>query len=243
MQEFETFVYLDVQKTGSTFITNLLQRFSSEKEIRFKKHAATGNKYDPGKFHFISVRDPRDQYISLYSHGCGGNGALYRRLRRLGHQDLYDSTWQGFKRWLKFVLRLENAELLDDDYGGPDAGSINALIGFQSYRFIELAMRDPVETIQACKNRNDLLDAYNEKKIVNFVVRNESLVEDMEKLLTTQLRNSISDLDGALKFLNEGHRLNASDRIDRFEDNPDLGPKNTRTLEEREWFLHELFGY
>ena len=33
MHEFPSFVYLGMQKTGTTFISDFLQRFSKEKEI------------------------------------------------------------------------------------------------------------------------------------------------------------------------------------------------------------------
>ena len=55
MHEFETFAYLDVQKTGSTFIS-VLSSPCSEKEIRRSKHGQVGDRYDPKKFYFISAR-------------------------------------------------------------------------------------------------------------------------------------------------------------------------------------------
>jgi hypothetical protein len=241
MHEFETFAYLDVQKTGSTFISFLLQKFCTEKELDFRKHGQVEDRYDPKKFYFISARDPLDQYMSLYSHGCGGKGNLYHKLRRRGVEQLYNSSLKGFRRWLKFVLDSENAGLLDHEYG--KLKGISDLIGFQTYRYLELAILDPTETLAACKTQEDLREAYKAKSIVNDTVRNERLNADLGRLITTRLRASISDVDGALKFLEEGHRLNASDRIDRFEEGKLLNEKGANRLQEREWFLHELFGY
>jgi Sulfotransferase family len=243
MHEFETFVYIDVQKTGSTFISQMLERFCSEKEVRFRKHGRAQRKYDPSKFYFISVRDPLDQYLSLYSHGCGGNGGLYHRLNNMGHGELYDSSWDGFRRWLKFVLREDNAAILDDNYGVDGHGAVSRLIGFQTYRFLEMALLDASETLEACKTQDDLRKAYAEKKMASHVIRYENFRADIEELLTTKLRGSIKDLDGALKFVREAGKVNASDRVDAFVDNPKIGPKNRRLLNEREWFLHEEFGY
>jgi hypothetical protein len=243
MQEFETFVYLDVQKTGSSFLSRLLQLYSSEKELRFRKHGRGDRKYDPSKFYFISVRDPLDQYLSLYSHGCGGYGGLYHRLRELGHDELYDSTWAGFKKWLKFALKPESAAALDDKYGEQGKGKLCELIGFQTYRFLELAIQDSLETLDTCQTQDDIRKAYAEKKIATYTIRNETFTQDVEELLTTKLRNSIADLDGALKFLKEADRINASDRVDRFEEDPKVGPKNKKYLRQREWLLRELFDY
>jgi len=243
MHEFETFVYLDVQKTGSTFVSYLLTQSSTEKALIFRKHLPVGDRYDPKKFHFITVRDPLDQYISLYSHGCGGAGGLSRRLRKRGFGDLYDSTWAGFRRWIKFVLREENAELLDDDYGSHANAALRQVIGFQTYRYLELAMLDPIETLCRCLSKDDVRAAHKEKGIVNFTVRHESFNKDMERLLTTELRYAMKDPDAAVRMLHETQRLNESDRVDRFEPDPRMGRKVSGRLDEREWFLKELFGY
>lgn len=242
MHEFQTFVYLDVQKTGSTFISFLFQKYCSEKQLYFQKHGRVGERHDPSKFYFISVRDPFDQYMSLYAHGCSGNGGLYNKMRRKGLDDLYDSTWRGFRKWLRFVLNPKHASFLDSEFGEGEPAPSD-LIGFQTYRYLELALRDPIETLAACKSKEDVRNAYKEHNIVNDTIRNETLNQDLRRILTTRLKDSISDMDGALKFLEEGHRLNASDRIDRFEEDLSLSDKLRERLQEREWFLHELFGY
>lgn len=243
MHEFESFAYLDVQKTGSMFISYLLDTYCTEKTLFFKKHTRVGDSYDPKKFYFVSARDPLDQYISLYSYGCSGKGGLARRVRRRGHEDLYDSTWAGFKRWLKFVLKPGAARTLDAEYGASGSGALSSLIGFQTYRFLELAMLEPIETLSACTTKDEVRAAYKAKNIVDFTIRHAHFDADVEELLTTRLRNSISDLDAALKFLKEGQHLNVSDRIDLFESDATLGPKHEELLHEREWLLYELFDY
>lgn len=243
MHEFETFVYLDVQKTGSTFVSYLLTECANEKIVAYKKHDRVGARYDPKKFYFITVRDPVDQYISLYSHGCGGMGGLARRLRKRGHGDLYDSSWGGFRKWLKFVLQPETAPMLDDDYGADENEAMRELIGFQTYRYLELALRDPLETLRACKSKDDVRAAYKEKSMVNYIIHHESFDEDFEKLLTGPLRYAMRDPGQAVKMIHEVDKLNISDRVDQFLDNPKIGRKSTSALEEREWFMSEQFGY
>jgi hypothetical protein len=243
MHEFETFVYLDVQKTGSSFISHLLDNFCSEKQIRFRKHGRGDRKYDPNKFYFISVRDPFDQYVSLYSHGCDGYGGVYQRLKTEGREDLYDSSWSGFKRWLRFVLRPGSAEILDTNYAASSSGTLCKLIGLQTYRFLELALRNSGDTLDACASKDDIRNAYNTQKLPSFVIRHETFNRDVEELLTTRLRDSISDLDGAMKLLRDGTKINASTRVDTFEPDPKVGQKVRDMLHEREWFLKEIFGY
>jgi len=69
MHEFPNFVYLDVEKTGSTFIMTLLDEFISAPVVRREHHMPMEADCDRSKRYFISVRDPLDAYISLYSYG------------------------------------------------------------------------------------------------------------------------------------------------------------------------------
>ena len=242
MHEFETFVYLDTQKTGSSFISYILSRHSSEKELLHSKHQPVGERYDPNKFHFISVRDPLDQYISLYSYGCQEGGSAFNRVQRSGNADLYDSTWRGFRRWLKFVLDLDNTAVLlkRRDYEPRD---YHQIIGFQTYRFLELALPDADSALHDCKSRDEIRAAFKAKSIPQFTIRHESFNTVLVTLLSTRLRNSIASLDDAMETVRSGWRMNASKRVDQFEDDPRLGPKVRNLLAEREWLLMELFGY
>ena len=241
MHEFETFAYLDLQKTGSTFISNLLQRYSTEKELAFNKHSRVGQQYDPDKLYFISVRDPLSQYLSLYSYGCGGSGGLYKRIRNAGFEQLYNSSWSGFRRWLNFVLQPRNATFLDRAYGKDK--NVHELLGYQSYRYIKLAMRGRFEKLAQCKSRDDIRKLYKKYGIVDFTIRMERLEEDLRELLTRYLRHAISDMNGALRHISEGDRLRTSDRVDRFEQGKALTDRQMKRLQEREWLMHELFGY
>src|SRR4051812_39466721 len=121
MYEFPSFVYLDVEKSGSTFIFQVFANYSSEKEILPDHHAPLPLDCDRSKFYFISIRDPLDSYISLYSFGCGDRGKMRTRFERrdLGH--FYDGTTEGFNKWLQFTLKTKNREVVDGGYA--DAGS------------------------------------------------------------------------------------------------------------------------
>src|SRR4051794_30078537 len=241
MHEFETFAYLDLQKTGSTFISDLLKRYSTEKEVLFSKHSRVGQQYDSDKFYFISVRDPMSQYLSLYSYGCSGSGGLYKRIRNAGFEQLYNSSWSGFRRWLNFVLLPRNATFLDRAYGNEK--SVHELLGYQSYRYIKLAMRGRFEKLSQCKSRDDIRKLYKKYAIVDFTIRMEHLEEDLRELVTTHLNHAISNMDDALRHISGGQRLRSSDRVDRFEEGKSLSERQTLRLQEREWLLHELFGY
>jgi hypothetical protein len=142
-----------MEKTGSSFISALLRKYSAEREIRRKHHAPMTRKCDRSKFHFISVRDPLDCYLSLYSFGCMFRGKLHGHLEA---EDLsskfYNGTEDGFNAWLKYVLKPSNAEKLGDGYGGYN-GAIAKLMGFQSYRYLRLALPGGMGPLSKCKDR------------------------------------------------------------------------------------------
>ncbi len=147
MHEFQSFVYLAPQKTGTTFISAMLKRFSREKEIRYESHHPMGANYDPKKFYFISVRDPLDSYLSLYSFGSERRGKMHKKLAIEGVNDLYDGTMRGFNKWLNYSLKPDNAEIIDKVFFGMGGGAISELIGLQSFRYLRVAIPDPGHTL------------------------------------------------------------------------------------------------
>src|SRR6202000_147733 len=113
----------------------------------------------------------------------------------------------------------------------------------QAYPFADLGRIHPIEALRQCKTKDDVRAAYKEKDIVDFTVRHEHFDEDMELLLTTKLRYAMKDPDEAVKLLHETKRLNESDRVDRFEEDPKMGHNVRIKLNEKEWLLKELFDY
>jgi len=243
MYEFDTFVYLDMQKTGSSFVAGMLKRFCSDREIRRDQHEGLSADYDPSKFYFISVRDPLDQYLSLYSFGCQDMGRLFNTLNKKGLGNLYDGTWNGFRAWLRFVLAPGNASALSEDYAGCGDGRLSKLVGFQSYRVLSLAIPNANEVLSQCSDRSEIVAQYRAKSVVNFTIRYENFREDLAELLTTKLKDQVSDIEEALNFVRNEKPRNQSDRIDRYETQPSLGPRLKELLRDREWFMHEEFGY
>ena len=129
MHQFETLTYLDVQKTGSSFVSQFLSKHMRERDAGLRKHAPVA-KRQAGMFYLISVRDPLQQYISLFRYGAGGHGSLRAFIDAQGHGALYDSVPHGpvaaLERWLDFVLRPRHAAVLGEGYHLSCPG----LIGF-----------------------------------------------------------------------------------------------------------------
>jgi hypothetical protein len=243
MHEFESFVYLDMEKTGSTFISSVLRKFCAEKEISRKTHGRIGAEFDPGKFYFISVRHPLQAYLSLYSYGCQSSGKLRARFEKMGLDKFYDGTTEGFADWLSFVLKPRNADVFGNTFAEMGDGAVARLIGLQSYRYLRLAMPRAHAVLSKCESRQDLRAAYASAKLPTFAVRHETIVDDLCTLLEGKLRHAISDLDKALHFVRSSKPVNASARVDSGEAEFVLDGKLQRRLRNREWFLYELCGY
>ncbi len=242
MIEFQTFVYLPVQKTGTTFITRMLEKFSKETVIHHLAHEAMGADCDRGKFYFISVRDPLDAYISLYSYGSQSRGKMGRRLKNKGMGDLYDGTAAGFNAWLSYVLKVENAKILNKHYARVGRRSMARLIGLQSYRYLSLALPGADDLLSECQSREDIRATYIRHKLPRYIIRHENFIPDLCALVRGPLSYAISNIDEAVKFVEDTPPINASRRIDK--DEKIVLQEDVRgEFTEREWFLHEEFGY
>lgn len=244
MLEFESYVYLDMEKTGSSFIATLLREHSKERELRRIQHKGMEADCDRSKFYFISVRDPLDAYLSLYSYGCKTvGGKISTALKKRGHGHFYDGTISGFSDWLRFVLRPKNATELGDGYARSGDGSVAELVGLQSFRYLRLTMPGGEAKLAQCKSRDDVRAAYAANKLTRFTVRHETFSADLARLLRDELGSAMLNLNAAIEFIETSDPINASRRVDA--DTPDftLGKGLRNKLQDREWFLHELFGY
>lgn len=78
----EKLVYLQLQKTASTHIVNLLKHHVGGEYIA--KHAAMERR--PATRLIVgSIRNPLDWYVSLWAHGCRNRGALRNNLLKRHH--------------------------------------------------------------------------------------------------------------------------------------------------------------
>lgn len=236
MDEYPSVCYLDVQKTGSTFVSAFLREHLAEKRVRFAKHGRIRDGYDPQRLHVITCRHPLAQYRSLFRFGLEGQGMLRRALDAQGRSGFYTAGEGGFAEWLGFVLEPGNAEVLREGYARAPAG----LIGFQTFRFLALSFQKPLETLARLKSREAIRAAWETKRIVDRVLRTETLNADLATLVETDLRLFLRDPDAALRALRSAAPRNATRATGPAEVLPEaLG----RRLREREWFLFDVLGY
>ena len=112
MEDYGKLVYLDVQKTGSTFICAFLRECAKLGLHHSEQHARVAEAR-PGTIYAISVRHPLEQYVSLFRYGLDEKGAVFSRIKSIGREDLYHAD--GFDDWIRFILDAANAKVLGDD--------------------------------------------------------------------------------------------------------------------------------
>lgn len=213
MEDYGRFCYLDVQKTGSEFITAFLSACARKPVLLSRKHAPIRSGWPlsraPGiyrkrTFYFNSVRHPFNYYPSLYNYGCDGRGGLHLNLSRAGRADLYGGTERDFFRWLDHVLDTANAADLAERY---DEVAQTGL-GFLSFRFLRLSLVDPLRHLAGARTMDDLHALHARRNICAFTIRTETMEEDLLTLVRDKLPDAL-DPDKARAFL-DGRRVNAS---------------------------------
>jgi|TARA_R110002072_G_C7805268_1_gene521991 hypothetical protein len=233
MDDFGRIVYLDVEKTGSSFISNFLQENLTCQRVKKVKHGRIGRNFKEGSFYFISVRNPLSQYLSLYHYGCEGKGEIYDSIKKSGYSQLYQPNKESFQHWLQFVLCAKNAANLGPDYRAVDT----ELMGLQTFRFLALSFQNALKKLKAVHDYPTLCGLY-EKRIHSQVVRNESLRVDMKNLVDTHL-SSFVDTESAKRYLEKSPPINRSPKLDF--DIESIDEETMSLVRRKERFLLEQF--
>jgi hypothetical protein len=237
---FHSLVYMDVEKSGSTYVSQFLRDFLDDDEVAFRKHVELEDRPPAGRLHVISVRDPLDTYLSLYSYGCQGKGGLSGTIRQAGFGHLYDSTPQGFDRWLDVVLDPGRAAILNPrSYA---RSGVAGHIGLLSFRVARLSSPRALRWMRAVSSTDEFLAAYREHAVADVVLHNETLVHDLAALVRREDLAWRPDREAALAALAAKDRLNTSRRLDTaagFAVPDDAWDR----VAAREHLLTDVFGY
>lgn len=203
---FDGLLYLDVQKTGSTFVTAFLQACYRKPQIQYHQHARLRQSLAPGTLGLISVREPLAQYRSLFRYGLDGKGSLYHRLKDQKLDEVYQPTQEGFETFVEILLAPESAHLLHDSFA-PVARKFG--IGLMTYRHLLLAVKWPLATLK--KLPRDQLDAaYPRLKLWSESLRQEQLTQDLRDLAARH--PDLFDADAVEAFLAPRPQINPSAR-------------------------------
>ena len=238
MIEFENLVYLDVQKTGSTFVQAFLRRFCAGGLVARNRHKPVSERIE-GKLYIISSRDPLAQYRSLYTYGCSGKGGLRKRLAKRGLGDYYDGTTAGFEKWLALVLAPETVRKY---LSGADKHALLDLVGLQSIRFLSLAFPVTDSLLEVGRSKEKLKAALLEHGLCDVVLKAESLNEDLVALSEGKHSCLFKNIPQIRAYLASTPKQNTSSTTFDI-DLRALSSEVKDLVEEREWLFFESLGY
>ena len=237
MLEFEDFVYLDVEKTGSTAVRQFLGKFARSGIVYDNKHEPAEYR-DDNKLYIISCRDPLKQYLSLYSHGYGGSGRLRGRLSRVNMAHVYDGTNEGFAAWLDLLLDPAASHYY---FQNDTKRRMMELFGLQTLRFLTMAFASPVQVFKTVRDKADVRERLKTEGLYKVVLKTETLADDLKKLVTGEYAKFFHDPAEAAAFLDEDRRTNVSTNpgIDLSTLSRDIVSR----VQAREWLYFDELGY
>ena len=157
MHDFGPLVYMDIQKTGSTFVSAFLKNSCLLEEIGESKHGTIRAKYNPDNFYFMSIREPVSCYISLFRYGLDKRGGFFKSLKSAGYKDPYQDESVSFNKWLEFISSPESAVILGNNYEKVDP---SVGLGLLSYRVFILSVQQPFKKLDNIHSYDRLMRVY-----------------------------------------------------------------------------------
>jgi hypothetical protein len=216
-------IYLQLQKTACSHIAAMLEKTVGGKKIGLHiplpRRLHSTDKYIVG-----SIRNPWEWYVSQWSYGCAGRGALHKRLTgrklfRLFEKPVSELTkpvakWREtykdhrdpecFNRWLKMIFDPYRRKDLGEGYANSP---ISRYAGLMTYRYIKIYTRGGnANSLEALKKFD------SENNFLKFTIRVESIEEDLLQALT----NAGYELgEDQIQIIKQGadNRTNPSDHL------------------------------
>jgi hypothetical protein len=259
----EKLIFLQLQKTGGTHITRLLDTVVGGQQLR--KHSRLEENIDKtGKLIVGSIRNPWDWYVSLWAYGCRGKGSLRenltsRRLHGLGRGFSFHRTaarminemhkpvslWRSvyadvenadlFRQWLNMLLDPAHRMDIHENYSDFDLGSFAGLL---THRYMMLYTKN-LRKLAAVHDYDQMVQLDNEENVLDTVIRNESLESD---LMTALIRAGYTlDADACQRTFKSMDRTNASFRSGNL--NVYFDRTSADLVLAKEAFIIQKYGY
>ncbi|MBL0374778.1 hypothetical protein JJB09_22450 [Rhizobium sp. KVB221] len=255
MIEYEKFIYLDMYKTGSTYVVSLLNKLMAGKPVRSFRHAplTKGRPFfwKQGKFAFATVRNPWDWYVSMWAYSIQQPNVLFfRDVRKVlgdeGAKKLFDpeNPKESFAVWLKSLNDPDflKAVMTDHPYS---RSPLNKFLGFYSYRFIRVTTPHPALFLRRWYMWNmDRAIAHQKRwAIYDKVFKSETLTEDFSNfVLENKERCGFKENAKGILKRNAPTPKNTSNRtLTSYRDY--YTPELRDLVARRDRLLIDLFGY
>jgi hypothetical protein len=252
MIEYETFIYLDVNRTGSGQVIDVMEKVCEERMLQRRRHAPiTSGRLMANprrKLVFATVRNPWDWYVSLWAWGVGGQSAVRRWLHasmpRKEVRRLYrPAEPSAFRRWL---LAMHDPAFADrhmqERY--PQSG-LSPFMGFYTYRFQRVTTTYPRVFLRRWRigGPEAVGPFHARRKAYAAVLRSETLTADLRRFVAANRdRCRFRPEAEALIDASDRERVHSSGRpLQGYRDYYD---EETRELvASRDRFFLDEFGY
>jgi hypothetical protein len=201
VHDFGKIAYLDLHKTGSSYVSLFLNECCLLPQVRFEKHDWAREDYNPDCFYFITIRNPVDLYSSLYRYGLERKGNLFYQLGLANCLHAF----QSFDTFVSFCLDPQNGDLLGLNYKKEYAEEL----GFMSFRFLTLSLQYPMRRMEEFSRNGKSIIELEAEMITKLEIRNENLIADLRRL-AHDIKPQFFDQKKAEVFLKTSTKINAS---------------------------------
>jgi hypothetical protein len=223
----DEWIYLDLEKTGCTFLTQKLKEVCSQaKFVEESQHSIQQRKTSVPKI--ITIREPVRYYFSLWSFGLDGKGGFFQIMHENNPwltRDMFGrKSAQCFAVFLDFVLSYPGRyPTYISEWLPPSTDLYTARI---LEMLIPISEREAFARSLSCNYSHQSISTALAEHIPDVIIRTESLNRDFYKL----------ESKGLLRFLNlnDGWRLAFPE---------DAAPTNVSTLSRaRSNDIHDLMN-
>lgn len=256
-----------MQKTGCTHIAFLMNHLFEGKRIG-KHNAATDQQIESGKYFISSIRNPWDWYLSLWTSGVQGDGALKQRLTT---RNIFRSFKSSFnKRKSNYINNIidelsKDINQWNDVYDRSDSvgsfrnwlklmhnpgsfrffgegygnAAISGLCGFMTYRYLKLCCRNATY-LNSAKYISNYADLLQFERSYCYI---DFFIrqENLEDDLCKALENVRPLSKEEKAFIYNTKKINASRRDLSLSDYYDA--ESIELIRQREGLLINKFGY
>ena len=177
----KNYTYLELQKSGSSFVENLLLTLDSN-TVQYPRHISLAKIERRGipighKQVISNIRNPWSWYVSLWSYGCQGQGGFFNRKEGTHWLELYEDVNDPklFKKWLHMVLWGPASELRERFH----KVAWNEMVGFYTYRYLKLGCRNLDKVSQLSRSEFNIWEFVEKNDIRTHYFRTEQLTQEV----------------------------------------------------------------
>jgi hypothetical protein len=252
MIEYDNFIYLDVYRTGSSHIVDLLGRICEGKAIHAVRHASLtrcrpwGN--TGGKPVFATVRNPWDWYVSLWAIGADGKRPVREHLLEHKGQTAVDALYDrsdpkvSFSRWLNVMHDPYQLNTILMKEHLPQSG-LAPVIGLYTYRFLRVTTRYPrfflrrpfVNSPRGASRYHKVMRAYG------TLLRHETLTTDLIAFVERHPKGFKPNAVEVIRAADAKHRNFSKRTLASYRDY--YSDSDAALVAERDRFFIDVFGY